>query len=61
MFKKNFLLKEFLESYQKFWIWAIESGWSWSGGSTTSVDTWINIRGDGEGAAVKDDAAIVAF
>ena len=53
------LLKEFLESYKEFWIWTIESGWSWSGCSTTLADSWIDICGDGEGAAVKDDAAIV--
>ena len=48
-----------MEIYQEFWIWTIESGWSWSGSSTTSADSWIDICGDGEGAAVKDDAAIV--
>ena len=48
-----------MESYQEFWIWTIESGWSWSGCSTTSADSWIDICGDGEGAAVKDDAAKV--
>ena len=48
-----------MESYQEFWIWTIESGWSWSGCSTTSADSWIDICGDGEGAAVKDDATIV--
>ena len=28
--------------------WAIESGWSWSGGTTTSADSWIDICGDGK-------------
>ena len=48
-----------MESHQEFWIWTIESGWSWSGCSTTSADSWIDSCGDGENAAVKDDAAIV--
>ena len=48
-----------MESYQEFWIWTIESGWYWSGCSKTSADSWIDICGDWEGAAVKDDAAIV--
>ena len=39
--------------------WAIETGWSWSEGSTTSADSWIDICGDGEDAAVKDDAVVV--
>ena len=39
--------------------WAIESGWTWTGGSTTSKDTWTEIWGDGADAAVKDSAAIV--
>ena len=38
---------------------AIESGWTWTGGSTTSKDTWTEIWGDGADAAVKDSAAIV--
>ena len=40
-------------------VGAIESGWTWNGGSTTSKDTWTMIWGDGADAAVKDDAAIV--
>ena len=28
-------------------VWAIESGWTWSGGTTTSKDTWTEIWGDG--------------
>ena len=32
--------------------WAIESGWSWTGGSTTTKDTWTEIWGDGADAAV---------
>ena len=39
--------------------WAIESGWTWSGGTTPSKDTWTEIWGDRIDAAVKDDAAIV--
>ena len=39
--------------------WAFETGWSWSGGSTTSADFWINICVDGEDTAVKDDDAVV--
>ena len=38
---------------------AIETGWTWTGGSTCSKDTWSEIWGDGTGAAVKDDAAVV--
>ena len=37
---------------------AIETGWTWAGGSTSSKDTWSEIWGDGAGAAVKDDAAV---
>ena len=40
---------------------AIESWWTWTGGSTTSKDTWTEIWGDGADAAVKDDAAIVTL
>ena len=29
-------------------VWSIESGWTWSGGSTTSLDTWTEIWGDGK-------------
>ena len=36
-----------------------ESGWTWTGGSTTSKVTWTEIWGDGENAAIKDDTAIV--
>ena len=39
--------------------WAIESEFSWTGLSTTTKDTWTEIWGDGAGAAVKDDTAIV--
>ena len=39
--------------------WAIESGWSCSWGNSSTKDTWTEIWGDGEGAAVKDGAAIV--
>ena len=39
--------------------WAIETGWTWTGGSSTSKDTWTEVWGDGEGVAVKDGAAIV--
>ena len=39
--------------------WAIESGWTWSGGTTTTKDTWTEIWGDGADSAVKDGAAIV--
>ena len=38
---------------------AIEAGWTWTGGSTSSKDTWSEIRGDGADAAVKDCAAVV--
>ena len=27
--------------------WAIETGWTWSGGSITTKDTWVEIWGDG--------------
>ena len=37
----------------------IETGWTWTGGSTSSKDTWSEIWGDGAGAAVKNGAAIV--
>ena len=40
-------------------LWGIESGWTWSGGSMTEKDTCVETCGDGEDAAVKDDAAIV--
>ena len=40
--------------------WAIESGWTWSGGPTTSKDTWTEIWGDEADAAAKDGAAIVS-
>ena len=39
--------------------WAIESGWTWSGRTTTSKDTWTEIWGDWAEATVKDDPAIV--
>ena len=41
--------------------WAIESGWSWSEGSTTSADSWIDICRDEECAAVKEVTAIVYY
>ena len=28
--------------------WSIESGWSWSGGTTSAKDTWTEICGDGK-------------
>ena len=37
----------------------VEAGWAWTGGSSTSKDTWSEICGDGVDAAVKDGAAIV--
>ena len=40
-------------------VWAIETGWFWYGGSTTSADSWIDICGDGESAAAKDDTTVV--
>ena len=40
--------------------WKAETGWTWTGGSTTSKYTWTEIWGDGEGAAIKDDAAEVS-
>ena len=27
--------------------WSIETGWKWSGGSTTTADSWVEIWGDG--------------
>ena len=27
--------------------WNVETGWKWSGGSTTSADIWVEIWGDG--------------
>ena len=39
--------------------WAIESGWTWTEGTTSSKDTWTKIWGDGAGAVVKDGAAVV--
>ena len=38
---------------------AIETGWSCSGGNSSTKDTWSEIWGDGIDAAVKDGAAIV--
>ena len=37
----------------------VETRWIWSGGTSTTNDTWAEMSGDGEGADVKDDAAIV--
>ena len=39
--------------------WKAETRWNWSGGTSNTKDTWAEMCGDGEGAAVKDDAAIV--
>ena len=39
--------------------WAIESGWNWSGGTTTSKDTWTEIWGDGADAAAENDGAAI--
>ena len=39
--------------------WGIESGWTWSEGSTTGKDTCVETCGDGVNAAVKDVVAIV--
>ena len=36
-----------------------ESRWIWSEGTSTTKDTWVEMCGDGEGAAIKDDAALV--
>ena len=41
--------------------WAIENGWSCSGGNSSTKDTWTEILGDGAKAAVKDCAAVVSF
>ena len=40
-------------------VGAAETGWVWTGGTSTSKDTCTEIWGDGAGAAVKDGAAIV--
>ena len=40
--------------------WKEESGWVWTGGSTSSKDTCLEIRRDGKGEAVKDSAAVVS-
>ena len=39
--------------------WGIESGWTCSGGSSTTKDIWTETCGDGADATVKDGAAIV--
>ena len=39
--------------------WAIETGWTWSGGNSSTKNIWTEIWGDGADAAVKDGAAIV--
>ena len=39
--------------------WAIESGWTWIGGSTTTKDTWTEIWGYGADAAAENDGAII--
>ena len=41
--------------------WVIESGWSCSGGNSSTKDTCIDYWGDGAGAAVKDGAAVWMF
>ena len=40
-------------------VGAAETGWTWTGGSSTTKDIWTEIWGDGLEAAVKDGAAIV--
>ena len=42
-------------------VGAAETGWVWTGGTTSSKDTWTEIWGDGIDAAVKDGAAIVTY
>ena len=39
--------------------WKVETGWNWTGGTTSSKDTRTEIWGDEAGAAVKKDAAVV--
>ena len=39
----------------------IETGWTWTGGSSTTKDIWTEIWGDGIEAAVKDGGAIVYY
>ena len=41
-------------------VGAAETGWTWTGGSSTTKDIWTEIWGDGLEAAVKDGAAIVS-
>ena len=43
----------FIENYS----WAIESRWTWTGGSTTTKDTWTEIWGD---AAVENIGAAIS-
>ena len=40
--------------------WAIESGWTWTGGSTTTKDTWAEIWGDEADASAENDGAIIS-
>ena len=40
---------------------AVETGWTWTGGSSSSKDTCAEICGDGGDADVKDGAAIVNY
>ena len=40
-------------------VWKAETGWAWTGESTTTKVVWTEIWGDGEYAAVKDGAAVV--
>ena len=42
-----------------FNILFLDSGWTWTCGSSTSKDTCVEICGDGVDAAVKEGAAIV--
>ena len=39
--------------------WAIETSCTWSGGNSSTKDTWTEIWGDGADAAVKDGATII--
>ena len=44
----------------KNFVWKAETRWIWSGGTTsTTKNTWAKMCGDGEGAAIKDNTAIV--
>ena len=39
----------------------VETEWVWSGGTTSTKDTCSKIWGDGEGAAVIDDAVVYEY